>query len=221
MALTRPSQAFSDKSNVNPSVNRQQEATAEDFIEASIIINEIIDEVEGLNQSASQNPYYGSYTSLAILQATHSDALTDGWAIIDAGAGITPQIAAWDDVNSLWELTSDTQIHIYVNTVADLPATGLPNKDYITNDMLVRVWHNGEYKIKSPQGVVSDNLITIAGLPFQLVKNKVIPNNNNSTLETSDIIKGFIASGYIEAQYLGGDNTDFENENVYKIFNGI
>lgn len=152
MPLTRPSAAFSDKTNVNPSINRQQEATAEDFMEAGALFDEYATAIEGLQQEASANPYYGSYTTLVALQTAHPTALTDGWAIIDAGAGITPQIAAWDDIEEQWELAGGTsQVHVFVNTVADLPGTGVEQKDYITlDDMQVRVWHNGEYKIKSP-----------------------------------------------------------------------
>lgn len=68
----------------------------------------------------------------------------------------------------------------------------------------------------------SSNQITISSLPFTLVKNTTIPNISSSYLENGDIIKGFEPSGsYIEAQYLGGDSTDFFNVNVYKIFSGI
>lgn len=64
--------------------------------------------------------------------------------------------------------------------------------------------------------------VKISNLLFQLTKNKTIPNNNDDTLEVGDIIKGFIPNGdFIEAKYLGGDITDFENETIYNIFNGI
>ena len=64
--------------------------------------------------------------------------------------------------------------------------------------------------------------IIISGLPFELIKNKSIPNDVGGVLENDDIIKGFEPTGeYIQAKYLGGDETDFFNEAVYKIYTGI
>jgi hypothetical protein len=70
--------------------------------------------------------------------------------------------------------------------------------------------------------VNTSNQITIATLPFELIKNKTIPNNTAGTLQIGDVIKGFVTDGaYIQAKYLGGDATDFNNETVYNIYTGI
>lgn len=45
MPLTRPSDDFGNKSNVNPVQNRPTEATAEDFNEAADLLNEYADAI--------------------------------------------------------------------------------------------------------------------------------------------------------------------------------
>lgn len=64
--------------------------------------------------------------------------------------------------------------------------------------------------------------ITIDGKLFHLWKN---PDNNNplnvDVLEENDIIKGFDSAGrYMEAVYLGGDDTLFNDLAVYNRFAG-
>lgn len=46
MALTRPTEEFKNKVNVNPSINRFQEATAEDFQEAGQLFEEYAAKIE-------------------------------------------------------------------------------------------------------------------------------------------------------------------------------
>lgn len=67
--------------------------------------------------------------------------------------------------------------------------------------------------------LVEDRFITISSLPFTLVKHKDNTNPANKlTLELYDFIIGATPDGsFINAQYLGGDSTDFTNEAVYTI----
>jgi hypothetical protein len=66
------------------------------------------------------------------------------------------------------------------------------------------------------------NVITIESLSFQLFKN---PDNdtpaNMQVMEINDIIKGFTSgTNYIEAVYLGGDTSLFDDLTVYNVFAG-
>lgn len=99
--------------------------------------------------------------------------------------------------------------------------------DPIENDYLIRVYKAGETESKhiaiSALAGAAQNEITISGLTFNIRKN---PDNNivanKLVLEPNDIIKGFISNGKMfEAQYLGGDTTDFENTNIYNKFAGV
>lgn len=70
--------------------------------------------------------------------------------------------------------------------------------------------------------VKAPSTIFISNLPFELIKNKSIPNLVDGSLEPEDCLRGFTSTGeFIFAKYLGGDSTDFENETVYNIFTGI
>lgn len=187
MPLTRPSIALSVKSNINPSVNRQTEATAEDFNEAGALLNEYATAIEDLQIDQSPNPFYGRFTSLGILLATFPVGIVNGWAIIDAGLGITPIIVAWDDIEGVWEATGASDIHVYVNTASQLPATGQSQKDYITlDDMLVRVWHNDSYKIKSPSVATA----SIETLNFTATANQTDFTITGAPADISMVFKG-------------------------------
>ncbi|MFC0605912.1 SGNH/GDSL hydrolase family protein [Winogradskyella pulchriflava] len=145
--------------------------------EIKTVVNAAIDAVEELQdeQIVSPNPFYGRHDSIELLEAAYPTGEENAWAIIDAGVGVTPQIAAWDDIAGEWEITGYSNYHVFVNTAANLPATGEVQKDYITlDDMLVRVWHNGQYKIKSP--------ITNTTLWYtKTVKTKDIDGNTDPT----------------------------------------
>ena len=134
MALTRPTTDFKNKTNINPVQNRPTEATAEDFQEAGALFDEYADAIEALQNDQSPNPFYGRHTSLGALQAAFPTGELNAWAIIDAGAGITPVIAAWDDIGAEWELAAATLDPIFVANQGDLPNPGEANRFYITLD---------------------------------------------------------------------------------------
>ncbi len=108
MAITRPSSELSNKTNVRTVGNRLQEATAEDFAEIASLFNEMADVVDSISGGDSPSPHYGTYTSLALLQATYPTAEENAFAVIDAGTGIAPQIALWDVTDNQWSLQVTT-----------------------------------------------------------------------------------------------------------------
>ena len=104
-----------------------------------------------------------------------------------------------------------------VNPILDSGEAGLETD---TNKLKfgdgVTDWNNLPYFSGEASTIIIDSL------PFELIKNKSIPNTVEGTLQIGDIIKGFEPTGeYIQAKYLGGDETDFFNEAVYKIYTGI
>lgn len=161
MPITRPSNDLKNKINVIAVGTRTQEATAEDFIELCAILEEVIDAVESLQLTTSPNPYYGSYTSLALLQAAYPVGEANAWAIIDAGVGITPQIAYWNTTSEAWEISGAVDDTIEVANYASLPAPGTTGKWYVTLDTnyLYR-WYNAQYNLV---GVPATNEVKIQG----------------------------------------------------------
>lgn len=94
----------------------------------------------------SPNPFYGRYTSLAYLEAAYPTGEENAWAVIDAGVGITPQIAFWDDEEEVWEISGATESIMYVANVAALPGTGTVKTWYITLDKKeMYLYYNSQY----------------------------------------------------------------------------
>jgi hypothetical protein len=111
-----------------------------------------VNELEA-NQINSPNPFYGGFTSLSILQTTHPTGVENAWAFIDAGAGITPQIAVWDDNEGIWEISGHSETLIYFYSFADFPSIGQINKIYIArNNYYAYVFHNNNYHRINPNG---------------------------------------------------------------------
>lgn len=163
MALTRASNELKNKTNVNPSVDRTKEATAEDFNEVGVLFDEYADAIEANQAAQSSNPYYGKYDSLALLIIAHPTGVEDAWAIIDAGAGITPQIAAWDDIASEWGIVNNTNNITFGANKAAFPPTGTSQQWYIALDtMYVYVWNSGEYKLTNPTVANLQTQFTVA-----------------------------------------------------------
>lgn len=111
------------------------------------------DKIEALELQAvsSNNPFYGRFTSLLALQTAFPTGVLNAWAIIDAGAGITPQIAAWDNDGTQWEIVGATAMLVFVATYADLPTTGEAQKLYITKGPYkLYVYNQGSYHSLTP-----------------------------------------------------------------------
>ncbi|WP_422105561.1 SGNH/GDSL hydrolase family protein [Winogradskyella sp.] len=110
-----------------------------------------IEEVEN-NLISSANPFYNSHTSLAALQAAHPIGELNAWAFIDAGAGITPQIARWDTTESVWELTGGSEFIIFENSLTNFPPQGDSTKIYVALDTyFAYVYQNNSYQRLNPQ----------------------------------------------------------------------
>lgn len=98
------------------------------------------------NQINSSNPYYGVFGSLTALQSSFPVGVPDAWAIIDAGAGITPQIAFWNVSIPAWEIVGYNDEIIRVANFAALPAPGNTTKLYITLDKANSyIWDGSTY----------------------------------------------------------------------------
>ncbi|WP_428743237.1 hypothetical protein [Tenacibaculum sp.] len=101
----------------------------------------------------------------------------------------------------------------------------LPVVTSLTNTDKVLVFDTATSKVSTilKSNLIQDRFITISGMPFTLVKHKDNTNPANIlTLELYDFIIGATPDGsFINAQYLGGDSTDFFNTSVYNIFSGI
>lgn len=108
MAALRPSSGLKNKTNIRPVGNRLTEATAEDFNEMGAIMDNHATIIDTLTGGVTQNPSYGVFTSLILLQATYPVAVEGGYAIIDAGVGTAAKIALWDDTDNIWVLQETT-----------------------------------------------------------------------------------------------------------------
>lgn len=145
MALTRPSSGYSNKINVNPSISRNQEATAEDYIENSFILNEIIDFLEQ-HSNISNTKYYGTFSSLQLLVAAHPTADPDGYAIIDSNSGNPAQLAVWNDTNQAWDLKVSKELILIFNSQNDKPTTGIPGVLYLfRQERSIGIFDGGQY----------------------------------------------------------------------------
>lgn len=122
------------------------------------LLDAIDTRLSALELSQSSNPFYGRYSSLAILQAAYPVGELDAWAVIDAGAGITPLIAIWDDVGGTWEISGYKDNTIEVANYAALPAPGLIGKWYVVKDeeSLYR-WFDGSYHLMRIDNVQTTN----------------------------------------------------------------
>lgn len=177
-ALT-PSTNLKNKTNVKPVGNRLQEATAEDFQELGNILDNHAALIDALDNVSSLNPNYGIYTSLALLQAAHPVGELNAYATIDAGPGITPQIAIWDEIDEEWEISGYSDNTIEVANYAALPASGTTGKWYITlNTNYLYRWYNSQYNLV---GVPATYEVLIQGAIVQTAG-----KTNLTTLEVGD-----------------------------------
>ncbi|WP_044403388.1 hypothetical protein [Lacinutrix sp. Hel_I_90] len=157
--------AYPDKSSDINSEEAIRKFYDQDANELKNVINNNADILETLEAAAqSPNPYYNRWTSLALLIAAHSTAEINAYAIIDAGAGQTPQIAAWDDVEQLWEIAGAIADKVYVNNFSALPAPGVENVFYITTDnYFTYIWKNNQYNLLNSQTTTTFNTIYVRG----------------------------------------------------------
>ena len=186
-ALT-PSSPLKDKINIKPVGTRTQEATAEDFIELGAILDDHALKIDALVNSASSNPYYGRYTSLALLQAAHTTVDANAWAVIDSAPGVTPQIAFWNGTD--WALSLYEDNTIEVATYNDLPLTGVTGKWYVTqNTNYLYRWYNSQYNLV---GVPANLEVLLSGFYVETTG-----KTNLSVWQDGDKFRGWYGDRYL------------------------
>jgi len=142
MALAlRPSIPLADKTNVNPSINRQTEVTAEDFTELAFILNSYADRFDNMLQPEL---FYFFHSSLAVLQATYPNAEEDGWAVIVPTNGNQQFIATFSA--GVWTATAVVAPIQLFNTKLDRPDPGAEGIFYVVKDeKILSLWYDGAY----------------------------------------------------------------------------
>lgn len=91
-------------------LNRKYFATEADQVKE--VVNSHATDIETLQQQVNSNGslYYGTFTSLSVLQNAYPTAEEGAWAIINEGIEVDPQIALWNDDTSEWELAQPPTI---------------------------------------------------------------------------------------------------------------
>lgn len=205
MPAQRPSSGLSNKSNVRPTNNRSTEAWAEDFNELGDILNNHADILDGLTGTVSPNPFYGTFDSMATLEAAFPVAEENAYAIIDAGVGNTPQIAVWNDTSQQWEGGDYTSSVVWLNNIGERPANGSDNTIYIVKDSgEMYYWNFGDYVLINGETLNSSKEIKIDGNKFRFV------GADSANIQIGDIASGGIFT-YQGTQFYGDliciDNT--------------
>ncbi|MBT0607645.1 hypothetical protein [Aequorivita echinoideorum] len=144
MSAQRPSDLFKNKTNVNPVINRATQATAEDFQEAGVILEDhatILDNLARLDHA----DFEGVFASLgAVTAAVPQPTADNAFAIITTGSGNAIEIARF--IDEQWQIQNPTdQILLYANRLA-FPATGVDKVWYIDiSAMRPYLWFNNAY----------------------------------------------------------------------------
>lgn len=117
-----------------------------------------------------------------------------------------------------------TEGDTYISTDAGSNDYGSGTIDAKLDSVLFYI--SGKWKLLNKEPEAAEEtipIITIDSKKFQLFKNEFINNDplNAKVLESSDIIKGFDSAGrYMEAVYLTGDQTLFDDLTVYNRYGG-
>lgn len=144
MSASRASQELAQKTNVNPSVNRQTEATAEDFGEIGQIFDDHADRLDELQNELYHADFLGYYGSLSLLQATYPTAPDNAFAIIVNSSNIPQQIYRWE--NNAWTLIFGTEAFVSYNSKTQFPNPGVVDTLYFAKDTrLLYLWLNNNY----------------------------------------------------------------------------
>jgi len=146
MALAkRPSDNLKNKRNVNPSIERDTEAVAEDFKEIADIQEDHATIIDSLSRANEGSKFYGFKSTLALFEATFPNAAEDGFGVIDPANG-NPQTIA-KVTNGVWTepgLTSPIQ---RFNSKVNFPDPGVVDVWYIAKDSkIASLYYDGGYK---------------------------------------------------------------------------
>lgn len=151
MALAkRSSDSLKGKYDVNPSINRDSEAVAEDFKEIAAAIDDHAVILDNLTQSIDGKPFYGIKTSLALFEAEYPDAV-EGYGIIDPGNGNPQTIATV--TNGTWTNTNNPAPIQRFDNKLSLPSPGILDVLYVIKDeKLLGLYYDGSYKYFGKDG---------------------------------------------------------------------
>jgi len=141
---SRPNLALKSKQDINPSIDRNTEATAQDFADYNAILEDHANLIDDLSKAYAAATFYGIRGSLALFQAEFSDAV-EGYGVIDPGNG-NPQIIA-EVTNGVWTATANVAPIQRFNTKLDLPQPGIEDVIYVVKDeKILSLWYDGSYK---------------------------------------------------------------------------
>src|SRR5690606_37575672 len=148
MPALRPSNGLENKVNIRPTHDRASEAWAEDFQELGNILNDHADILDSITGTVAPNPFYGTFDSLATLQAAFPTAEENAYAIIDSGVGNTPQIVLWNNVTQQWDGGNYVSSVVWLNNLGERPVNGAENTLYIVKDSGEEYyWESGNYEL--------------------------------------------------------------------------
>ncbi|MCT8340498.1 hypothetical protein MG296_10570 [Flavobacteriaceae bacterium TK19130] len=152
MKASKPSNFLLNKINVNPSVDRTKEATAEDFREIALLAQnhaDLIDQLFGLKTKAK---FLGFFTSQGLLETQYPEPEENDFAIITDPAGNPTDTIQYK--SGSW-VSKDIQDKIkYYPQKTDFPETGEGNVFYIaTTPKKLHLWYNNQYNEVGKDGV--------------------------------------------------------------------
>lgn len=161
MPALKASDDLKNKNNVNPVVNRQNEATAEDFEELGNILENHADILDIVYNENYRADFLGVYASLAIVEATFPTAPENAFVLINSGSGNPVQVAIYNDPS--WALQDPTDNIQYYNTRPDFPTTGTENVWYIALDQSkAYLYYNSQYNPVGANGLNGASAYEIA-----------------------------------------------------------
>ena len=198
MALTPTiSDELKLKVNVNIVVNRNQEATAEDFAEIAAHIQWIFDWIAAQTGTTATRSSVGVYTSITQLTTAIPVGNPTDYAIIEEIPGASLQIVKWNDIAEQWEYESQKEQFVYIANYEARPNPGEENTFYITLDNFnYYVFKNGDYQLlNKPAGIYTIN--DGAGHPWSVVKD---PQNNDpdtNSIQLYDRVFGYTDNTYV------------------------
>ena len=141
---SRPNSALKSKQDINPSIDRNTEATAQDFADYNAILEDHANLIDDLSKAYAAATFYGIRGSLALFQAEFADAV-EGYGVIDPGNG-NPQIIA-EVTNGVWTATANVAPIQRFNTKLDRPQPGIEDVIYVVKDeKILSLWYDGSYK---------------------------------------------------------------------------
>lgn len=195
MSATRPSDEFSNKSNVNPSINRLTEATAEDFQEAATILNNHADILDLVYNEQYHANFVGFFTNLALVAETYPEPPEDSFAILiqnNQPYGIAVYTGgAWTEQSNVGS------INYYANRPA-FPGTGQPNVWYIALDsQKAYLWYNDDYQPYGSPGQDGQSAYELAvqygyqGTEEEWVALQASPSSLTETIPVTNEVGGF------------------------------